>query len=803
MPDLKDQLRLEDDLVLQGADRFFKNTKSAEDQGRGSDTGYGNRLLMNLVVPVAEHVEEFCNSARAKRLGKYAKMIKGVDPTVTAYVALKTILDSLHIGKPLNALALEIGLRIEDEIRFSAFKDMNAQYYNTLVSDFQRKNTKSYRHVRNVLAVTSKKKGLEWDAWSKEQRLRVGSLLVDCVLKSTDIIRMDKKYSRNKSIFRVVATTEAIEWIEGFNEYSSVLHPYTKPCIIPPDDWTGMRNGGYWSEPMRHRTPFVKGLTKSEEAFVSDHDMTNAYAAVNSMQQTPWKINEFVLKTMQQVWDKNLGIGMPKKEPIDIPKFKVDTKPKEMDEATFEEFIKWKAEVAQLYTEEISRSSRSYEIARVIAMARGYKDYENIYFVYQCDFRGRVYASSSGLNPQGADFNRALLRLGESKPITEEGLYWLKVHAANSYGIDKVSFDERVAWTDSQMEYARQAVLSPVEHVDFWGGSDHPYMFLSTMYELVQANEDPLYMTSIPVGMDGSCNGIQNFSALLRDKVGGEATNLLPGDKPADIYQEVADRALELIKEDDHCDERTLWLAFADKHDGIPRSIAKRPVMTLPYGSTRYSCFDFIGDAIKELDPDFFADPNQVVSYMTYKLWAAIEDVVVAARHAMDWLQELAVLMAEKNMPVWWVNPIGFPVYQNNCKTTRQRVRSLLLGGVHLSLNNSTNVVSPQKQKQGIAPNFVHSLDSAHMMLTINKAKEQGINNFAMVHDDFGTHACDIPKLRNIIREEFVEMYKHNEPLHDLYISCALVLQDGAVPVVPEYGDLDLEKIIESEYFFG
>lgn len=803
MPDLKDQLRLEDDLVLQGADRFFKTTKSAEDQGRGSDTAYGNRLLTNLVVPVAEQITEFCDSDRARKYGKYKKMLKEVDPNILAYVTLKTVLDTLHLSRPLNALALEVGLRVEDEMRFSSFKEVNAQYYNTLVKDFQRKNTKSYRHIRNVLAVTSKKKGLKWDNWTKVQRLRIGSVLIDCVVRSTDIIRIDKEYKRKKRIYRVVPTLEAIEWIEGFNEYSSLLHPYTKPCIIPPDDWTCLYNGGYWSEPMRHRNPFIKGLSSSEEKFVSDHDLSKCFDAVNSMQNTGWKINTFILDTLQQVWDNNLAVGMPKKEPIDIPKFRDDTKPKDMDKAMFEEFLKWKAEVSQLYTEEVSRSSRSYEVARVIAMARSYKEYDNLYFVYQCDFRGRVYASSSGLNPQGSDFNRALLHFSEGKPLTEDGLYWLKVHAANCYGVDKCSFDERVAWVEEHMEHARKAILSPLEAVEFWGGADYPYMFLAALYELVNAKEDPSYISHIPVGMDGSCNGLQNFSALLRDEIGGKATNLVPGDKPADIYQEVADRALELIQEDAHSDERTEWLAFADKHKGIPRSIAKRPVMTLPYGSTRFSCFEFIYDALRDIDPDFFNKPNECTAYMTYKIWAAIEDVVVAARNAMDWLQELSVLMSKKNIPMWWVNPAGFPVYQNNCTTTRRRVKTLLLGGVNLSLNNSTNTLSVQKQKQGISPNFVHSLDSAHMMLTINAAREEGIENFAMIHDDFGTHACDIGKLRNVIRQEFVGMYKEHEPLHDLYVTCALLVPDGDIPAVPEYGDLNLESVIDSDYFFA
>jgi hypothetical protein len=49
------------------------------------------------------------------------------------------------------------------------------------------------------------------------------------------------------------------------------------------------------------------------------------------------------------------------------------------------------------------------------------------------------------------------------------------------------------------------------------------------------------------------------------------------------------------------------------------------------------------------------------------------------------------------------------------------------------------------RQANGIAPNFVHSMDAAHLMKTIIKAKDKhDIEDFSVVHDSFGTHACDI-----------------------------------------------------------
>jgi DNA-directed RNA polymerase len=89
------------------------------------------------------------------------------------------------------------------------------------------------------------------------------------------------------------------------------------------------------------------------------------------------------------------------------------------------------------------------------------------------------------------------------------------------------------------------------------------------------------------------------------------------------------------------------------------------------------------------------------------------------------------------------------------------------------------------------------------MMLTVNAAVERGIVNFAMIHDDFGTHAADVETFRNVIKEEFVAMYKNHDPLNDLYVTTSMVMPDGALPPPPDVGGLVLEDILDSEYFFA
>ena len=47
------------------------------------------------------------------------------------------------------------------------------------------------------------------------------------------------------------------------------------------------------------------------------------------------------------------------------------------------------------------------------------------------------------------------------------------------------------------------------------------------------------YVCSLPVHQDGSCNGLQHYAALGRDAAGGAAVNLIPSDRPQDVYTDV------------------------------------------------------------------------------------------------------------------------------------------------------------------------------------------------------------------------------------------------------------------------
>lgn len=48
--------------------------------------------------------------------------------------------------------------------------------------------------------------------------------------------------------------------------------------------------------------------------------------------------------------------------------------------------------------------------------------------------------------------------------------------------------------------------------------------------------------------MDGSCNGLQHYTALSRDKKGGYEVGLMDRDLPGDVYSKVLEIVLEKVK---------------------------------------------------------------------------------------------------------------------------------------------------------------------------------------------------------------------------------------------------------------
>jgi DNA-directed RNA polymerase len=113
------------------------------------------------------------------------------------------------------------------------------------------------------------------------------------------------------------------------------------------------------------------------------------------------------------------------------------------------------------------------------------------------------------------------------------------------------------------------------------------------------------------------------------------------------------------------------------------------------------------------------------------------------------------------------------------------------------------NEIDGKEQANAVAPNFVHSFDSAHLQLTINAAAKDGMKNFLVIHDSFSTDANNAGRFNKIIRREFVNMYKDFDHVNKFHDECEEMLDITLETPRETLGDFKIEEVLKSEYFFS
>ena len=548
---------------------------------------------------------------------------------------------------------------------------------------------------------------------------------------------------------------------------------------------------------------------RMQMAKLANRDLSQEFDCLNALQKTTWKINKPILEIVRTLWDNGQEWGgLPAREDIPLPSYPFDKDPKEMNDAEKAVFLDWSKKRRDIYRINNRSVSKRIQIERTMQLAEDYAKYDRFYYVWQNDFRSRKYASTTFMSPQSADWSKAFLTFEKGVPIKNwDDARWLCIHGANLYGNDKITLDMRESWCWDNVDEFKRVVDNPFDNL-YWLEADKPFQFLAWCMEFVEFVKVGWgFESRLPVSADGSCNGLQHLSAILRDERGGKATNLIPSPLPQDIYSEVASDAMRAIERDASQGHEVAKMC---QQFGIDRSVCKRPVMIVPYSGTKHACRQYIEDALKEkvqkgadnpFGEDFFA-PSL---YLSNHVWDSINGVIQSARRVMDYVKQVGDCYADQNRHMEWVTPTNWLVMQHYHETEKKRIKTHINGNTVslLALKDRDDTVSKRRSGNGSSPNFIHSLDASAMTKTINECARQGITDYAMVHDSYGTHSTHMPRMAEILREEFVRMYEKHDVLDELRTHATKTLGTDDIPHPPSVGDLDLRQVINSDYFFA
>ncbi|EGO20169.1 hypothetical protein SERLADRAFT_363576 [Serpula lacrymans var. lacrymans S7.9] len=761
---------------------------------------------------------EYCvidSRGKGTNLGPFLQLVK------PSKLSLITILEIMRLNgsggvsdgmKTARAL-LTVGRAVENEYKAQMCKRNNiAIPSQSRPGEYGFFTGFGYRdlHARRVTAAKYTMDSEEWTTeWTQLLRVRVGSILVDCLMDVATVTRtaIDKRTQETISEDQP-AFYHAYEYVRGQklgvirlnpvvadriakDGLRETLHPRHLPMLVKPKPWLNYDQGGY----LYNKSSAMRFKDSQEQQSYLQHaselgNVELVYAGLDVLGSTPWKINRNVFDVVLTVW--NSGERLCKLPPsvFDQPEpekpdnLSMDIKAKSVYGQRLKAYMQAKA------NNHSDRCSVNYKIE----IARAFLG-DTMYLPHNLDFRGRAYPIPPHLNHIGDDLSRGLLMFGEAKPLGERGLRWLKIHLANLYGFDKANFDERVEYVMERLDEVYDSAEKPLEGRRWWTKADDPWQCLATCMELRAAleSEDPeAYMSSLPVHQDGTCNGLQHYAALGGDNRGAQQVNLSVTERPSDVYTYVANMVQRQLDEDAANDHK-----YAKMLQGkVARKVVKQTVMTTVYGVTYIGARDQIERQLKDRKDIPEEECWNAAAYLAKKTLFCIGDLFSGAKAIQTWLNLCARLVAksipaeripealeaektkrrlpvstnrirkEQMTSVVWTTPLGLPIVQPYRKVKRKQIMTALQT-VYISDPNAPAEVNANKQASAFPPNFIHSLDATHMMLTALECRTQGVT-FASVHDSYWTHASSIDQMSEIIRDTFIALHS-SDVLGKLY----------------------------------
>lgn len=798
-------------------EREFENIK---DKSLPSPVGAYLHDWLKQLIPLIEQEVKECKKARELLVGSKANSADLLKADINRYnekltygpflelmkapkLATIAILDSMKSivtsdisrGVPVSKLVMGIGKGIELEYKSEKILAADVDVHKNFKAikntpEFKKflRSTKASQIVENVERtamnqnnISSESNGLSWDS---ESLCRIGSLLLSFLLQiaKVEVKGVDPRTGETKTAlapafyhtydFQNGGRIGVIKLNQGFanklgkDRLDQSIQAQYLPMICRPKPWTSHNDGGYFLK----RVTVLRAKNAPEQAAYAKAAAMNGkidriLQGLNNLGSTPWTVNKKMLEIITKVWNTE-------KEFLEIPKAEetlvLPDPPEKGCEAI--EVFKYRRACTEICNEFSKNRSMRCDMNYKLEIARAFVG-ERIFFPHSLDFRGRAYPIPPNFNHLGNDMSRSLLKFWKGKELGPQGLRWLKIHLSNLMGKDKISLDERAQFIDEHIDLIKDSVADPLGGKGWWKNADKPWQFLASATELVEALElpDPTkYVSFQPVHQDGTCNGLQHYAALGGDIEGARQVNLIPGERPSDVYTHVANSVLKSV--------------LKDKENGVPeaeltlpiiaRKIVKQTVMTSVYGVTYVGARAQITKRLKEIEFDEDSISN-CSKYLTERVFKAIRELFDGAHAIQDWLA-LAARRISKSVrldvepeegdefisSVIWTSPLGLPVVQPyrilKNKLVKTNMQTFVIQDPY-----GVKKVDGRKQANGFPPNFIHSLDATHMLLSVNKCSEYGLS-FSSVHDSYWTHACDVDVMNHVLREEFIRLHTNN-----------------------------------------
>lgn len=770
---IDEQLALERRGIACGQQRLLDNTQKLEERSYASAAVYGASSISAALPAVAAVIEDTVKRIHEGKNGQafttIHQYLEEIQPSAAAAIALKLTFDKVFSPKDkANEIAnviTAIGQALEQEAQLRWYEAQDPDLMDHIRRSYWHSSCGTQQKAR-VATTMMNRKDYHWDNWPAKVRAKLGAWLLDCVMQATGWFERITVKRHNGTPTIVVPSLQFAILKDDLMKDALAFSPMAWPMLIPPRDWSPIQAGGYLTNEVMKGHEMVR---RGDDSLIQGN---SPLLFLNRLQKVAYTLNPFVVEVAETLMERGYKVG--KFTPIvELP---LPNKPWDIadNEEARHQYRRAAAETMNANAASFKRSCRTRMTMETVKIFKG-KD--KFYLPWSFDYRGRAYPIPAFLTPQDTDFGKSLLKFYESSFMTDEAEAWLGFQVATTYGLDKATMDDRNEWVKANKSLISRVATDPLGNLCEWEGASEPWQFLAACEEYFACVIDcSRSWTSLPVAIDATCSGLQILAGLARDHSTAQLVNVLPDDFPQDAYKVVAEAAKPKLP----------------KHlaDLLDRKVTKRTVMTIPYNATKHSNRQYIRDALKEAGHEFTPDE---LTLIVNAVREAMYEVVPGPMQVMDWIkQEVGAAFKRGADYLQWETPSGFVVKQNRRKRVIERINLQILGRCQINLTTGLEGPDVNGHRSSTAPNLIHSLDASLLHLAFLKFNAP----FTVIHDSVLCRATDMGVLNRVVRMTYYELFAHSNFLQEFAEAI------GAETKPPIIGDLDLESVLDSTYFF-
>ena len=313
--------------------------------------------------------------------------------------------------------------------------------------------------------------------------------------------------------------------------------------------------------------------------------------------------------------------------------------------------------------------------------------------------------------------------------LTASGLKYLQIDIANCYGLDKKSYEERIAFVD---EHTTNELLAKTIV------ADSPFEYRNAVEQL--SNNYNGYPVEHITYLDCTNQALQLYAVLTSCKDTAYLCNISSGDELTDAYGILAEEMNKMLDED------YIYIEFAEKMNQITntnifdRNNCKKALMTTLYGK-----MDGESEIIKYFVENGIIYQDKITDEeLASAFKKAMRTIAPHAMRAMDVLQSLN--HAEINT-YYWTMPDGFKVKYDVKSTQKLDISCKTKSGVKFHFDRDVQVYKGSEFNRGMSPNVIHSVDgyvAREMIRRMTQPCAEFNRNYpafiTSIHDAFGTH---------------------------------------------------------------